>query len=219
VSLRRDSEGLYRSPLLEAEPWLEHAFGTAAAMPPDGFLALRQVHSVRVVDAGEWTEDLEADGLLASRPGQRVAVKTADCVPILIACPERHAAAAVHAGWRGTVAGAAAEGVRALQERYGCRPESLKAAFGPSIGPCCFEVGPEVGVLFRDLFPERDGWEGRTRIDLREANRRILVRAGVLPERISTEAPCTCCGGAEFYSWRRDRKKGERMFAVIGIRK
>lgn len=219
MSLIRSASGLYHSTLLADEPWLEHAFGTAAAMPENGFLVLRQVHSARVASASEWTEDLEADGLVTSRPGERIAVKTADCVPILIADPENRAVAALHAGWRGTLAGVAAAGVKALRDRLGADPGRLRAAFGPSIGPCCFETGGEVSVLFREIFPERNDLGRRTRLDLRAANLRILAAAGVPAAQIDADPPCTCCGGGEFFSWRRDRRKGERMFTVIGIRK
>jgi polyphenol oxidase len=218
VTLRRDPDQLYRSPLLEAEPWLEHAFGTAAAVPPGPFFALKQVHSARVAGAGEWNEALEADGLVAARPGERIAVKSADCVPILFADPVRRAVAAVHAGWRGTLAGVAAAGVEALVRQFGSRPEDLRVALGPSIGPCCFEVGPEVSVLFRYKFPDWDTMAGRVNVDLREANRLILIDKGVPAEQIAANVPCTCCGGSEFFSWRRDRQTGQRMFAVIGIR-
>lgn len=219
MSLTRAASGLYHSTLLAAEPWLDHAFGTAAAAPENGFLVLRQIHSARIAAAGEWSEDLEADGLVTSLPGERIAVKTADCVPILIADPEHRAVAAVHAGWRGTLAGVAAAGVEALRVRFGADPARLRAAFGPSIGPCCFETGGEVSVLFREIFPDRNDLGRRTRLDLRAANLRILTAAGIPAAQIDADPPCTCCGGGEFFSWRRDRRKGERMFAVIGIRK
>lgn len=209
---------MYYSALLAAEPWLEHAFGTAAAAPGNGFLTLRQIHSARVAAAGDCAPGAEADGLVTGRPGQRIAVKTADCVPILIADPEHRAVAALHAGWRGTLAGVAAAGVGALRDHFGSRPDRLRAAFGPSIGPCCFETGGEVSVLFKDVFPERGDLGGRARIDLRAANARILAAAGVPAAQIDADPPCTCCGGTEFFSWRRDRRKGESMFAVIGVR-
>jgi polyphenol oxidase len=218
VTLRQASDRLYHSPLLEEQSWLDHAFGTARATPAPGFLTLRQVHSARVMPASEWAPEVEADGLVTNRPALALAVKTADCVPILLADPVQHAVAAIHAGWRGTLAGIAAAGVAALEAHFGSQPRNVLAAFGPSIGPCCFEVGPDVSVLFRDTFPDWHIPVGRTRLDLREANRLFLTRAGVPESQIATHAPCTCCGGEEFYSWRRDRHKGQRMFAVIAIR-
>lgn len=217
MKLIRGEDRLYRSPLLEAETWVEHSFGTAVAAPEPGYLVLKQVHSCQVAEAGEWREGLEADGLITDRPGEKVGVKTADCVPVLLADPVRRAVAAVHAGWRGTVAEIAGAAVQEMKRRYGTRAEDLVAVLGPSIGPCCFEVGREVGEQFRHFFPE---WGEMTprRVDLREANRRVLAGAGVRQERIGAEAPCTFCGAEEFHSWRRDRQAGRRMYSVIGIK-
>lgn len=91
------------------------------------------------------------------------------------------------------------------------------AVFGPSIGPCCFEVDPDAGQQFQSIFPERSDLGRRAAIDLREANRRFLIQAGLAQANIAVDAPCTCCGGAEFYSWRRDHIQGQRMFAAIEI--
>jgi hypothetical protein len=199
------------------ESWLAHAFGTAQAAPLDGFLLLHQTHGTKLVDASDWHPGCSGDALATSSPDIRIAVKTADCVPILLADPVRRVVAAVHAGWRGTAAGIAMQSVTALEQRYACRPQDLLAAFGPSIGPCCFEVDPDAGLRFLSIFPERSDLHQRTTIDLREANRRFLIQAGLAPANIHTKAPCTCCGGAEFYSWRRDRVTGQRMFSVIAI--
>jgi YfiH family protein len=212
----RTDKGHWRSTLLEREPWLDHWFGTALTPQPGGFLLLKQIHSTCVVDSAAWREGLEGDALVASAAGVGVAVKTADCVPVLIADPVRRVVAAVHAGWRGTVDGIVGEAVRHLVSQQGSDPANLLAAFGPSIGECCFEVGPEVAQLFRPLFPERSDLEGRARVDLREANVRQLKQAGVPGSAIdSSGVPCTCCGGAEFHSWRRDRVLGLRMYSAI----
>jgi hypothetical protein len=217
--IRRSRDGLWRSTLLEDEPWLDHAFGTAACEPPEGFVALVQIHSTCIHEASDWRPDLKGDALVASAAGSAVAVKTADCLPILLADPERRVVAAIHAGWRGTVAGIAGAAVRYLADRHRVRPSGLIAAFGPSIGPCCFEVGPDVAPLFQPIFPERQDLHGRTRADLREANARLLESAGVDRSLIDLEgAPCTCCRGSEFHSWRRDRTAGLRMFSVIALR-
>ncbi len=217
--IERSSDGLWRSSLLAGEKWLEHGFGTAVRSPAGPYLSLKQVHSTITADASCWSPDLEGDALISSAPGVAVAVKTADCVPILLADPVRKVVAAVHAGWRGTVEGIAEHAVRELARRYDCEPRHLLAALGPSIGPCCFEVGPEVAPLFQKLFPERRDLDRTTRVDLRKANLRILARAGVPPARIDGEnAPCTFCGGSEFHSWRRDRLADSRMFSAITLR-
>ncbi len=214
MSIEKTPEGFYQSTLLARWGGVRHGFGTARVQAAEGFQVLHQVHSARVLEAGECGD---GDGLTTNEAGVLVAVKTADCVPLLLFDPEVGAVAAVHSGWRGTVANIAAAGVTALRERYGSRAEDLVAAMGPSIGGCCFEVGAEVAVEFAGLFPERRDLDRKTRVDLREAVRRQLVGVGVREERIDGEGPCTCCGGVEFYSWRRDRVVGQRMYAVIGL--
>lgn len=217
--IERSSDGLWRSSLLARESWLEHGFGTAVCPPTGPYLFLKQVHSTLTADASCWTPDLEADALISSTPGLTVAVKTADCVPILLADPVRRVVAAVHAGWRGTAGGIAEKAIGELARRYGSYACELLAALGPSIGPCCFEVGPEVAPLFQPYFPERQDLDRKTKVDLREANFRILARAGVPLERIDSEnAPCTFCGGLEFHSWRRDGLPDSRMFSTIALR-
>ena len=127
----------------------------------------------------------EGDALLENTPGSVVAVKTADCLPILLVDERHRAVAAVHAGWRGTVAGIAQRAVEAMGEQFGTLPGDLHAAIGPGIGKCCYEVGPEVAAQF--------GQQGRAHVDLAEANRRQLMDAGVTPERIYASNLCTMC--------------------------
>lgn len=216
----KNAQQLYQAaPLLELD-WLEHAFGTRHAGPDQaGLVTVQQVHSARVAAAdGRHGRIAEADALIARLPGARVGVRTADCLPILLADERLRAVAAVHAGWRGTLGGIARRAVEALAEAFGSRPEDLHAAIGPGIGRCCFEVGPEVAEQFAPLFPERKDLSRRTRLDLAEANRRQLAAAGVLPGRIYCGAPCTVCMVEDFHSWRRDRDKAGRMISAAGIR-
>lgn len=217
MSIRKRPGGGYISTLLEAGGVADHLFGTAECAPESGFLVLKQVHSARVLPASQWREGLEGDGLHSATAGVRMAVKTADCIPLLIWDPARRAAAAVHAGWRGVVQNIAGAAVRALEACYRSRAEDLLAAMGPAIGACCYEVGPEVAVQFEPLFPERTDLRGPTKLDLREAVRRQLVASGLQNDRIDVALQCTCCGGREFHSWRRDRQTGRRMYAVIAV--
>jgi YfiH family protein len=217
VSVIQTPQGAYLSTLLAEHGVAEHCFGTASADPPRPWLELKQVHSARVIAAEQWQPGLEADALISSRGGTRLVVKTADCVPILLLDPVRRAVAAVHAGWRGAVQGIAAAAVREMGRLYGSRPEDIVAALGPAIGGCCYEVGPEVAVQFRDWFPERNDLERRTRIDLRLALRRQLAGAGLEEARIDTAEACTCCGGGQFHSWRRDGARAGRMFSAIAL--
>ena len=211
--------GGYHSSLLAESGCADHCFGTAEAHPSGPWLEVKQVHSARVITAEQWRPGIEADGLATNCIDTRLAVKTADCAPLLLLDPFRRAIAAVHAGWRGAVQGIAAEAVRLMGERFGSRPEDLLAALGPAIGPCCYEVGPEVAVQFRNWFPERNDLHRRTRIDLRLALSRQLRAAGVRETHIDRTDACTFCGGAQFHSWRRDGAAAGRMFSVIALRR
>lgn len=213
------SNGVYISSVLAESGCADHCFGTALAHPPRPWLEVKQVHSARVIAAEQWQPGIEADGLATNSSGARLAVKTADCAPLLLLDPVQRAIAAVHAGWRGAVQGIAAEAVRLMGERFGCRPEDLLAALGPAIGPCCYEVGPEVAVQFRDWFPERNDLHRRARIDLRLALFRQLRAAGVRELHVDSSDACTFCGGAQFHSWRRDGAAAGRMFSAIALRR
>jgi YfiH family protein len=209
--------------VLDGEDWLEHAFGTALAHPGGILRELKQVHSALVVTCDEWREGLEADALIATEAGIGIAVKSADCLPILLADPEKRAVAAIHSGWRGCVAGVAIRTVEKMAALFGSRPERLIAAFGPSIRACCFEVGPEVGQQFSPWLPERNDLNRKTYVDLPKVCQRQLISAGLQAGRIATLAPCTVCGGAladprQFHSWRRDHQTGARMHSAIRIK-
>jgi hypothetical protein len=143
----------------------------------------------------------DADALIARRPGIRVGVRTADCVPILIEAPADGACAAVHAGWRGLVAGVVEATVDALGARA-IEPDALRAAIGPCIGPCCFEVGDEVAVRF-DGFVVKGRAGARPHVDLPAAARAALRRAGVLAVDAGPVA-CTRCDPRRYHSYRRD---------------
>ena len=209
----QDSRQIYRVPELDALPWLLHGFGTRLAHVPAlyGNLAtLRQVHSTTcVAAAGRGGVLGEGDALLENTPGSVVAVKTADCLPILLVDERHRAVAAVHAGWRGTAAGIAGCAVEAMRAQFGTLPENLHAAIGPGIGMCCYEVGPEVAAEF--------GRQGRAHVDLAAANRRQLMHAGVTSERIYASNLCTMCRAAEFYSFRRDKEAAGRLHSFAGI--
>jgi YfiH family protein len=209
-----DSRHVFRVTELDAFEWLEHGFGTRLADIPARFpqlATLRQVHSTVCVAAEGRAGVLgNGDALLENTPGAVVAVKTADCIPILLADEWRRAVAAVHAGWRGTVARIVEAAVAAMRERFGSDPLDLYAAIGPGIGKCCYEVGPEVA--------ERFGERGRAHIDLAEANRRQLIEAGVTERRVYASNLCTMCRSEEFHSFRRDGEAAGRFHSFAGIR-
>jgi YfiH family protein len=219
-SFFRNSDHIWRAALLAGCDWLEHGFGTRRTVwDAAGRLAsAKQVHSSRCLYAATAGRIGEADALITDQPGLLLAVRTADCLPIFVADPEHRAVAAIHAGWRGIVAGILAEVLGRMAERFGSRPDALLVALGPAIGACCYEVGPEVAARFRELFPEREDLNGRARLDLAEAARRQLLEAGVRQEQLALAGLCTRCLADEFYSWRRDGPRTGRMLSVIGIR-
>jgi YfiH family protein len=204
---------IYRVEELDAFPWLVHGFGTRHADISALFAnlaTLKQIHSSTCLLADGRTGLIgEGDALLENTPGAVVAVKTADCIPILLIDEGNRAVAAVHAGWRGTAAGIAQRAGEAMRERFGTRAADLHAAIGPGIGECCFEVGPEVAAEF--------GRVGRVHLDLAAENRRQLQQAGVTPKRIYASKLCTKCLSEDFHSFRRDREASGRLFSFVGI--
>jgi YfiH family protein len=195
------------------ENWrlLEGATGLA-------FARVRQVHGARVVTAtGGGAPSEEADAVVSRTRGVAACVAVADCVPVLIADPTSGAVAAVHAGWRGTVARAAAAAVEALAARGGSRPGELVAAIGPSIGPCCYEVSEELAARFESSFGHGvvDRRRSAPRLDLWEANARALGAAGIGADRIDRLGRCTACEDRLFFSHRRDAGATGRQVAWI----
>jgi YfiH family protein len=209
----KDSRQVYRSRELDALPWLVHGFGTRQSDIPGWFVNLatvKQIHSATVVAAeGRCGVLGEADALQEDRPGSVIAVKTADCMPILLVDERHRAVSAVHAGWRGTVAQIVKSAVDAMHARFDTAPADLHAAIGPGIGECCYEVGPEVAAQF--------GRQGRAHISLSDANRMQLLEAGVTPGRIYASNLCTMCLADEFHSFRRDREAAGRLYSFVGI--
>ena len=215
----KDPHEVYRVPELDELPWLVHGFGTRRAETPANLTTLKQVHSSTCVFAGGRTGVLgEGDALLENTPGSAVAVKTADCIPILLIDRGRRAVAAVHAGWRGTVAEIVRKAVEQMRRQFGSEPAALEAAIGPGIGRCCYEVGPEVAAYFPQSKLET-GRDGRARVDLAEANRRQLMALGLDSARIYISGLCTMCLPGEFHSYRRDKQDAGRMFSFAGLRR
>ena len=218
--LRLDADKVYRAPELESIPWLQHGFGTRLSLgwPNTANLATaRQIHSNRVLIAREPGVVGEGDALISNCPGLSLAIRTADCLPILIADSRNRASAAVHAGWRGAVADIISNTLEALRHEFATRTEDLRVAVGPGIGACCFEVGPEVAEQFQPFFPERDDLAKRTHVDLTETITRQLSRNGVTRSQTAVSKLCTRCHAEYFESYRRDREAAGRMVATIGI--
>jgi YfiH family protein len=218
---RLDSENVYRAQALEEISWLEHGFGTrlSSHWPNTADLTtVRQIHSDKVLIADKAGCLGEGDALISNQPGIALSVRTADCLPILMADTRNQAVAAVHAGWRGTLLEIVPKTVQAMGEQFGTRPDDLVIAIGPGIGACCFEVGPEVATQFSALFPERRDLDRRAKIDLVETNLRLLGRNDGSVRQIATSGLCSCCQADLFHSYRRDREQAGRMVSVIRLR-
>lgn len=218
---RLDSENVYRAQALEDIPWLEHGFGTrlSSCWPDTADLAtVQQIHSDKVLRADRAGCLGEGDALISNQPGITLSVRTADCLPILMADTRNRAVAAVHAGWRGTLLEIVPKTVQAMADQFGTRLEDLVIAIGPGIGACCFEVGPEVAAQFSSLFPERRDLDRRTKVDLVETNLRLLGRNGGSLRQIATSGLCSCCQADLFHSYRRDHDQAGRMVSVIRLR-
>jgi hypothetical protein len=184
----------------------------------------RQVHGAEVLEVGPETDPAvvratDGDIVLTAAPRLAAAVATADCVPILLCAPAHGACAAVHAGLRATALRAVHAGVRALVARTGAAPAELCAVIGPCICPDCYEVGDEVVQQLAPLdgAAVRRGPDGRPHADLRQANRALLLAAGLASTRIGDVAGCTRCDpAARFHSYRRDRERRGSQLAFIG---
>ena len=193
-----------------------------------------QVHGidVRIVQteaeaqpvAGVLGESQYCDVLVSDVPRVLLAVKTADCVPTLIGDPDSGAFAAVHAGWRGTVASAVLRAIEQMREQYGAKAENLRAAIDPAANVCCYEVGAEVIEQFGVRFPESRNLlaptrDGHALIDLQTANREQLISAGVAPDNIHVAPLCTMERTDLFFSYRREKAvqgRVGRLMSVIG---
>jgi purine-nucleoside/S-methyl-5'-thioadenosine phosphorylase / adenosine deaminase len=199
-------------------PDVEANWRALAAATGLAFARARQVHGDRVIVARAPAEPSEdADAIISAQPGLAACVSVADCVPILIGDPRSGAVAAVHAGWRGTLAHTAERAVEALAREVGAHPGDLLAAIGPAIGPCCYEVSPDLARVFRDDLGPRvaEPHSGCTRVDLWLANEIVLRKAGLSGERIEVLGRCTACEPDTFFSHRRDRGRTGRQVGFI----
>jgi hypothetical protein len=207
----------------------------AAGETPRSIFAVRQVHGARVLlleatqrVAIDWEGRVlpaalpEADALVSAAADVILTIRTADCVPIFLVAPEAHAVAAVHAGWKGTLAGVVENTLAALERCSGARPAEIEAALGPAIGGCCYEFGAEHLPRLTAAFGSgverawRAGAAERGHLDLRVLARIALEAAGVSPAAISTVGPCTAEHPAELHSYRRDGARAGRQLSYIG---
>jgi hypothetical protein len=208
-------------------------------------VALKQTHSdvVHLFEAAP-SEPCRGDASATNRPGLLLGVQTADCVPILLVDPKKHAVAAIHAGWRGTLQRIVTKAIGKMHMQFGAKPADLLAAIGPSIGGCCYEVGAEVAAKFQSQFPHASAWFDELRtgdepnplqwlnrmppghqpppknvlLDLKKANRAQLLDTGLRPQNIFVSDLCTACRRDLLFSYRKEGAHSGRLLSVIGIR-
>jgi YfiH family protein len=218
---------------------------TAAGAEDLTLITLKQFHSdvIHLFDAPS-VDPCRGDASITNRTNLLLAIQTADCVPILLVDPKKRAIAAIHAGWRGTLARIAAKTIGKMQMHFGTNPRDLLAAIGPSIGPCCYEVGTEVATQFLSQFADAPTYfdEFRTGdepnpiqwlnmmppghqpppkgvlLDLRKANRSQLLSAGLRPQNIHTIDLCTACHLDLLFSYRKQGSQSGRLMSIIALR-
>jgi len=219
---------------------------TAASLWP--LITLRQIHSdiICCVETPP-DESLTGDGLITPTPGLVLAIQTADCIPVIVVDTKRRAVGVFHAGWRGTVKRIVEKGVGEMVRCFGSRPRDMKAAIGPGIQSCCYEVGEEVRTKFESQFayaarlfrevkdsdpihekypllfltaraPGHGELPPKIFLDLVEANRQQLIAAGVPKKGIDASPLCTSCHPEKLFSYRAEKGKTGRMIGVAGIR-
>ena len=199
--------------------------GQAIGFDPENLVLTRQTHSdiVRVVDRSccqglDHREYPECDALVTRDPGTALVVFTADCTPILLHDPVTGAVGAAHGGWRGTAAGIAAKTAEAMCREFDAKPENIRAAIGPNIGPCCFETDADVPSAMIEAFgPEAEQWIRQSGdkyyVNLKEINALALRRVGVTQIEISVA--CTMCRPGVFWSHRVTRGQRGSQGAII----
>lgn len=198
-------------------------FLRAAGLPSWPIVTARQTHSADVIEVPAATQtEQEADAIFTKSPSALLAVKTADCVPILIGDPSTGFSCGIHSGWRGAAANVIGAAISALK-KAGADPDSMLAAIGPAACAKCFEIGPDVAEKFSSL-----GFEGAvvrmnggSHLDLEDVCARQLESGGVRAINVHRSGHCTMHEGPLFFSHRREGKLGRpvgRMISVIGRR-
>jgi YfiH family protein len=198
------------SPLFEGCDWIEHGFGTRlSGVSQEQMASLAQIHSALILRADHEGPAGSADALITNTPNLAISIRTADCMPILLADPEHRAVAAVHAGWRGSAAEILRRTLDRMRAEFDTSPGAIIAAIGPGIGKCCYQVGEEVARKF--------GLDGAGKVDLATENRQQLITGGVPAGQIDTLGFCTMCDSGTFHSYRRDGDRAGRMISFVRI--
>lgn len=197
----------------------------ALGVQANQIVTARQVHGCRVarVDSGAGGVVIaDTDALVTNCAGIYLLMRYADCVPVVLWDPEHNAIGLVHAGWQGTLKQVTKAAVERMVTEFSSQPDVLQAGIGPAIGPCCFEVGPEVVASVQAALPDalkvlsRQTQNGHAHLDLWAANRGQLERYGVWQIKVAER--CTCCHQDEFYSHRGSGGRTGRFAVIIGLR-
>jgi len=192
-------------------------------LPLGGVATAEQVHGSHVVIMDKsWDSAAgkpRGDAIITAEAGLPIGILTADCVPVLLHDPESGAIAAVHAGWRGFVAGVLGESISTMNRNFGARLAHILAAIGPHIGPCCYEVSEDLTTSFQDAGLKTDPYfkrdKGSIHLDLGRAVYEALIDLGLPSGNLSQPGPCTSCGTSLFYSYRRDKVTGRQLSFIM----
>jgi YfiH family protein len=220
-------------------------FQAAVGASDLNFVSLHQIPSdvVRIVDANP-SKQSKGDALATKRAGLLLGVRTADCSPVLVVDPKKRVVAAIHAGWRGTLARIVVKTIGQMQMEFKSDPKDLLAAIGPTIGGCCYEVGTEVAADFSAKFSNASEFFDELRtgdepnplqglnmmppghqpppkkvlLDLKKANKLQLLEAGLRDQSIFVSDLCTSCDVARLFSYRKESATSGRLLSVIALR-
>ncbi len=209
-------------------------FASSMGLKAEDIVSPNQVHGDKVLNVSSKHRGMgaksyedaipETDALITNEPGLPLMLCFADCTPILFLDPEKKAVGIAHAGWKGTLKKIGRKTLEAMNREFGTDPSKCLAGIGPSIGPCCYEVGVEVAEACRKAFPEKadnllEEKNGRIYFNLWAANRLSLIEGGMLPENIESADTCTACEHSWYFSYRADGGTTGRIAAMIALQK
>lgn len=204
-----------------ADSGLQH-YIAEAGLPNRRVLTAMQVHGNRIgivdvaTELGSYSSNLSADALLTNRADIYLSIKVADCLPVYVYDPSSRAIGLIHAGWRGSLLGITERTIKEAQNHLGLKPATTIALLGPSIRSCCYEVSSDVGILFPPTAQQNR--KGKHYISLQEVNALELKASGIKASNIVDTNQCTFCNPGAYYSFRRTGQRGERMYAILGLK-
>lgn len=192
-------------------------------IPLDNIFSGKQVHGteIAVIDHLDKIDIGEKDGLITNLKGVVLSTYHADCVPIYYYDSDKAVIGMAHAGWKGTLNNINQSIIEKMTELYGSNPYNIKVGIGPSIGPCCYEIGHDVMDLFKDKYPENGDIftlkEEKIYLDLWKVNEKNLLNLGIKKENIYLSEECTSCNVDKLYSYRRESGTKNRMIGAITL--